>query len=221
MQAFLLDLFGLQHAIPATSLTLPAAQSWPAGTPYHRILKDLASACNFYVPWADQTGAIVTRTRDDLATRTPDVTYTGNNFVLIPIAEESETQRFANQIVVVSEDPNVGIISSTATNTDPDSPTSTVTLGRTITKVIRRTVADQTTADAIAETELGQSGSLYRRATLATQPDPRRWAHEVMALEVTGPYTLDNWWIRNWQLELKNDAIHKHTIAKVEAVVAE
>lgn len=216
----ILDQFGLRHAVPATSLTLPADRTWPVGTPYLRVLNDLLQACNMYSLWADPTGVCRTRVREELATRTADVTYTGGDFVLAPIDEEAETQRFANQVVVVTEDPNRGIIRAVATNDDPDSPTSTVRLGRTITKVLRRDVADQATADAIASSELQQSASLYRRATILTQPDPRRWAHEVIALEVEGTLPAESWWVRNWSLELRTGAPMRHTIAKVERVAA-
>ena len=213
-----IDLAGLRHAIPATTLTLPADRTWPIGTPLLTVVNDLLHACNMYSCWATRDGTIISRTTDTLATRTPDAAYSGTDFVLSPIREQAEVTRFANQVVVISEDANSGLISSTATNSDPDSPTSTVTLGRTITKVIRRSVAGQTAADAIAASELQEASSLYRRATLSLQPDPRRWAHEVLSLEVDGVLASENWWVRSWQLPLKSGSRMSMTVAKVEKV---
>lgn len=210
----LLDAVGLRHAIPGTSLTLPADRTWAIGTPYLTVVNDLLQACNMYTCWATRDGTIVSRVTDTLATRTPDATYTVNDFVLSPIKEQVEMARFANQVVIVSEDANSGLITSVATNADPDSPTSTVSLGHTITKTIRRSVADQTTANAIAAAELQEAGSLYRRATLSLQPDPRRWAHEVISFEG------EKWWVRSWSLPLRYDARMSMTVAKVEKVTA-
>src|SRR5690606_977996 len=111
--------------------------------------------------------------------RTPDIEYTyGDGFVLSPFTDEVEMTRFANRIIVVSDNPDIDPpIVAVATNADPDSPTSTVRLGRTIVKEIRRDAADQSTAAAIAQHELELASSYYRRATLTTaNADPRREA---------------------------------------------
>mgnify|MGYP001194473650 FL=1 len=112
------------------------------------------------------------------------------------------------------------MLTSVKTNADPDSPISTVTLGRTITKVIQSDAADQTTLDAIAENYLRDEAGLYRRATLLTSIDPRREAHEVYELTVDGVYAAERWWARNWRVQLSIGAQHQHTLGKVERVVA-
>ena len=216
----ILDALGLRNALPANTLTLPVARTWAPGTTWLRVVNDLLHDCNFYSLWFDATGVAVTRVSDDLLARTADATYADSDFVLIPIDEEADTTRFANQVVVYVDDPARAPLSSVRTNADPDSPTSTVTLGRTITKTLQSTAADQTTLDAIAVSELQQAGSMYRRATLVTQPDPRRGAHEVLALDVDGVFAAENWWSRNWVLPLANGAQMKHAVAKVEKVVA-
>lgn len=216
----ILDALGLAHALPTTSLTLPVARTWPAGTPWLRVVNDLLHAAGMYSLWFDASGIARTRAYDDLSTRTPDVTYTGEDFVLIPITEEAETTRLANQVVAVVNDPGQAPLTSTKTNADPDSPISTVTLGRTITKVIQSDAADQSTLDAIAENYLRTEAGLYRRATLLTSIDPRREAHEVYELTVDGVYVAERWWARNWRVQLTIGAQQQHTLGKVERVVA-
>ena len=216
----ILDDLGLAHALPTTSLTLPVARTWPAGTPWLRIVNDLLHAAGMYSLWFDASGIARTRAYDDLSTRTPDVTYTGDDFVLIPITEEAETTRLANQVVAVVDDPSRAVLTSVKTNADPDSPISTVTLGRTITRVIQSDAADQATLDAIAENYLRNEAGLYRRATLLTSIDPRRDAHEVYEMTVDGVYAAERWWARNWRVQLSIGAQHQHTLGKVERVVA-
>lgn len=216
----ILDALGLAHALPTTALTLPVARTWPAGTPWLRVVNDLLHAANMYSLWFDASGIARTRTTDDLSTTTPNVTYTGEDFVLIPIAEEAETTRLANQVVAVVNDPSQAPLTSTRTNADPDSPISTVSLGRTITRVLSAEAADQTTLDAIADNYLRNEAGLYRRATLLTSIDPRRDAHEVYEVTVDGVYTAERWWARNWRVQLDIGAQHMHTLGKVERVVA-
>lgn len=216
----ILDAFGLSHALPSTTLTLPVARTWPAGTPWLRVVNDLLHAAGMYSLWFDASGTARTRSYDDLSTRTPDVTYTGDDFVLIPITEEAETTRLANQVVAVVDDPSRAVLTSVKTNADPDSPISTVSLGRTITKVLNADAADQATLDAIAENYLRDEAGLYRRATLLTSIDPRRDAHEVYELTVDGVYAAERWWARNWRVQLSIGAQHQHTLGKVERVHA-
>lgn len=216
----ILDDLGLSHALPNTALTLPVARTWPAGTPWLRIVNDLLHAAGMYSLWFDASGIARTRAYDDLSTRTPDVTYTGDDFVLIPITEESETTRLANQVVAVVDDPSRAVLTSVKTNADPDSPISTVTLGRTITRVIQSDAADQTTLDAIAENYLRNEAGLYRRGTLLTSIDPRRDAREVYELTVDGVYAAERWWARNWRVQLTIGAQQQHTLGKVERVAA-
>lgn len=216
----ILDDLGLAHALPTTVLTLPVARTWPAGTPWLRVVNDLLHAAGMYSLWFDASGIARTRAYDDLSTRTPDVTYSGDDFVLIPITEEAETTRLANQVVAVVNDPGQAPLTSTKTNADPDSPISTVSLGRTITKVVQSDAADQATLDAIAENYLRTEAGLYRRATLLTSIDPRREAHEVYELTVDGVYVAERWWARNWRVQLDIGAQQQHTLGKVERVVA-
>lgn len=217
----ILDAFSLRSALAQTTLTLPVAMTWPVGTPWLRVVNDLLGGANFYPLWFDASGVGRTRPVEEPNSRTATVTYTGDDFILTaPIAEESDTTRFANQVVGVVEDPNRGILRSVKTNADPDSPTSTVSLGRTITHVVRADrAADQTTLDLIVTNKL-QSFGLYRRATLQTAPDPRRDAHEVYEITVEDLYDAELWIARSWSLDCRPGAPMQHAIERIEKVVA-
>lgn len=215
----ILNAAGLLHALPSTSLTLPVARTWPPGTPWLTVVNDLLNGANMYQLAFDANGVARTRARTEMTSRTPDVVYSGHDFVLIPVEEEAETTRLANRVIAVVDDPSRPPLSSVATNEDPDSPISTVTLGRTITKVIQAdAAADQTTLDEIARNYLQREAGLYRRATLVTSIDPRREANEIYEITVDGVYAAERWWARNWAVELVIGAQMRHTLGKVERV---
>ena len=217
----IIDAYGLKNVLPNTSSTLPADITWPPGTPWLQVVNDLLHGVNMYSVWFDTEGNALSRTRDDLSDRTPDVTYTSDEFIMAPFEDEQDTTRFANQIVAVVNDPNRAILYSTKTNSDPDNPISTVTLGRTITKVLHpNTIADQTTLNNYALTELQQSAAVYKRSTIQTPIDPRRGAHEVYSLVIDGVAESETWWARNWTFECKVGGTMKHTLGRVHKLVA-
>lgn len=217
--ASILATFGLTYALPSVAVTLPVAMSWPPGTPWLRVINDLLQGCNLYSLWFDASGVARSRAPDALTGRSPDVTYQDTDFVLVPLAEESDTTRFANQVIAVIDDPNRPPLSSVATNSDPGSAISTVNLGRTITKIVRSDrAADQATLDAIALRALRDAASMYKRATLLTSIDPRRDAHEVYRLNIPGVYAGDSWWVRNWRADLVTGGEMRHALGRVERV---
>ncbi len=220
VQAILDDL-DVTHNMPATSSTLPVDMTWPPGTTWLAIINELLNGISMYTIWPDARGVFTTRPYDNLNTKTPDVTYLDSDFITTSLEEESETARFANQIIAILDDPARAPLSSVKTNDDPDSPTSTVRLGRTISKTLHvEAAADQAALDTWAEHALEAAASIYRRATLLTQPDPRRGAHEIYLITV-GTFTVaEKWWCRSWSLNLRTGRVMKHTIAKVEKVIA-
>ena len=218
----IIDRFGLQSALPNTSATLPVAMTWAPGTSYLAIATGLLRGAGMYALWFDVTGVARTRTLDELSARTFDVQYSGETFVLAgDVEEERETSRFANQIIAIIDDPARGVLSSVKTNSDPDSPTSTVSLGRTITRVIAGDrAADQDTLDLLAERELQASASMFRKVGIATSIDPRRDGHEVYGLDLGAVYEGTTWWCRSWAMELKTGGTMRHQLGEVERVVA-
>jgi hypothetical protein len=108
------------------------------------------------------------------------------------------------------------------TNTNPDSPTSTVSLGRTICKVIEvQNLQTQALADERALLECEQSASVYRKAKLPTALDPARRIHEVYELDIErdGEELLTGkWWCRGWEMNLVVGGVMTHELACVEAI---
>lgn len=214
--------------IPATAATLVAGLTWEAGIEKLRAVTDLLNAAGYYKPWADALGYLTSRPYDDLASLTASASYvTDADSIVIDAPAEMETDatRFANKIIVVCNSPDLDVpIVATATNSNPSSPTSTVVLGRTITKVLTpNNIVDLATAQALADRELQEAASVYVKGTLQTRLDFDRVgkAHEAFNLQVSrnGDVLLDGkWWSKGWRMPLVVGGQMTHEIARVEAV---
>lgn len=211
----------IPFALPTTDKVLPAPQSWPPGTPWLVIVNWLLDRVNLYQLACDASGVARTRVRDEMSGRTPDVTYSGEDLLLIPIEEEAETTRLANQVIAVVDDPAQPPLSAVVTNNDPSNPISVAALGRVITRVIPVDGApDAPTIEAIARNYLEREAGLYRRATLLTSIDPRREANEIYEVNADGVYVAERWWAQNWAFELTIGTQMVHTVGKVERITA-
>lgn len=209
----------IPHALPSTDKTLPAPQSWPPGTPWLTIVNWLLDRVNLYQLACDATGVGRTRVRDSMSERSPDVQY--QDMLLIPIAEEAETTRLANQVIAVVDDPGQPPLSAVVTNEDPANPISVTALGRTFTRTIRVDGApDETTLEAIARNYLEREAGLYRRATLMTSIDPRREANEIYEVTAEGVYLAERWWAQSWGFQLVIGSQMAHSVGKVERITA-
>lgn len=213
------DDLGLRHRFPPSSLTLPLDSPWDAGAPRLEVVNSLLQGAGMYIHWFDATGVATTRNLEELAARTPDATYTGNDFVLTPIEDEQDTNRLANRVVVVVTDPDRPGMAGVATNMDPDSPISVPNLGRIISKRLERdSAATQQILNEAAQRELEASASLYERATLLTPIDPRRDAREVYRLDVDGVYEDSRWWVQGWSVDYEPanpPAVMTHNLGRV------
>lgn len=214
--AFSADRF--RYVLPVSSKTAPVDQPWDVGTPWITVANDMLHAVGCYNHWFDNDGILRSRLLDDGATRTPDVVYAaGDGFIVPPADEDVEDTRFANQVVVVVNNPDREPLVAVATNNDPDSPTSTVALGMTITKRLTGDrAADQETLQTLANHELSQSSSFYRRLTLNTLVDPRRAPNEVYEVTLPGASDAERWYCRGWTLDLRTGAAMQHRLSRVQ-----
>lgn len=117
-------------------------------------------------------------------------------------------------------------------NDDPDSPTSTVSLGwidpvtetlypREIVRMeTPSNIETQAQAEEMANRLLQESLSFYRRLEITTLPDPGRSMHEIYELNIenrAGTVIDGKWWCRGWELGFTTkDPVMRHTLHRVE-----
>lgn len=208
----------LNGVIVSPGLTLPAALTWPAGTPWLTVINDLLGPINYYPLWFDRTGVARSSPQVDFATYPPTVAYTDSLWLLDSIAEKTDTTHTANVVIGSVNQPAVAPISSVKTNADPRSRVSTVRTGKTVTKTVKKPAPSQAMLDAVATQKLLVESWGALQATITTQIDPRRDAHELYSLTDTAAgYSNDLWAVETWKFNI-GDPSMQHVVGHVDPV---
>lgn len=146
------------HAITPSTATLANPLVWPAGTTKLQIVNDLLSVINYFSLFTNGEGQFRGEPYVKPASR-PTVWdfLDGANCIYLPtFTKDVDLFAIPNKVLAITQgDGTTAALTSTATNTDPTSPYSTVSRGRTITRTITGVeAADQATLDAFAERRL-------------------------------------------------------------------
>ncbi len=214
-----------RYSIPSSSATLPEARSYEAGTSKLRLVNDLLLAAGYYPVFADKDGILRSMAFRALKSVTPAVTYrapaTDNVRVLRSVDLEPIEDALANRIVVIRDSSTDSPYTKVVTNANASSPTSTATLGATITKVIRSgRLASNSAADSLATRLLEEASTFLYRMRIQTTPDPARAPHEVYSLDIrndAAEIVADGtWWCTSWTIGFTTDnAVMSHTLNKL------
>ncbi|MDP9475227.1 MAG: hypothetical protein M3R38_05955, partial [Actinomycetota bacterium] len=192
------------------------------------IVNEILNAGGFEALKADRHGRFYAREMNEDSKRAPDVFYgphnvpDAENFVGEEVSDDWDDERFANRIVVTSDDVNQDPpLVAVAENRNPDSRGSYERMGRWITKRVNlKTITSQVDADRMARAQLEAASGFYRRATINTLRDPRREPDETyeMAVDSEGVRVMDGRWrVINWSLSMSGGLEPmQHEIAKVE-----
>lgn len=198
---------GLRYSIPASTLTLSAAKTWPPDVSKLTIVNDLLNGAGYYTLWADRFGVLKSVPYFELASAHPTLQlFSGEGSTVIDaIEQEGIFETLANKIIVYKENTQGASIRVTRTNNDPASPTSTVTLGRVKTRVIKDSnIADVATAQAIARRAIEEAATYTNKLKITTFPLPERDLHEVYDLAIYNgdgaPIGFGLWWCDSWEL---------------------
>lgn len=120
--------------------TLPTDRSWPLGTSYLDIINELLQAINYNPLWFNSSGLAVLEPAEEINVGNIDHEMDSSNVksLLLPsITEESDIFSTPNRIICTCSTPDRSVLTVRATNTNPDSPLSTVRRGRVIAKLVK------------------------------------------------------------------------------------
>lgn len=192
--------------------------SWGPGTSKLEIVNHLLQGCEHHPLSTDRTGRLVSAKVGDLTTTEPAATY-GAGSVVGTVRHDPDTTTLCNHVVVVKDNPGEAPLVATLTNDNPASPTSTVALGVTISRVVRDPyLADQAAADALARKVLEEGSAVYNVMTLETLPDLAGIDGRVVAIDLKGRdgSVVDDgtWWRRGWALPLAAGTM-RHELGKL------
>lgn len=229
----------LNHAVPDQMISLPPTDvalrntitfdpsADQTGSNWLAICNALLNAGGFYALQTTADGRFTTEKMGSRHVMAPSVIYDEiqDRFVVGEVTDNWDDTRFANRIVVRSQDvADTPPIVSVKENRNPLSQGSYDYLGRWVSKSVNmQTVASQADADTMAQAELEKASGYYRKLTLLTLPDPRRGLREIYELrlnDVRGEELLGGRWaVTSWSLPLSDppDAM-SHEISRVEEV---
>lgn len=147
------------HAITPSAATLVNPLVWPAGTTKLQIINDLLTVVNYFSLFCNGDGQYRGEPYVKPASR-PTVWdfLDGANCIYQPtFSKDVDLFAIPNTVIALTQGDGTtpGLVSVPAVNSDPASPYSTVSRGRTITRVYSGVeAADQATLDAFAERQL-------------------------------------------------------------------
>lgn len=190
----------------------------PDQTPWLRVINRLFAAGGFHALYTDAGGRFTTRRLTDRADREPQVLYSsrrgssgalrGELLVVEDLRDSFDDDRFANRVIVMSEDVNTSPpIYVIAENNDPNSPASIPSIGVfqkdpiTLQNVASRDVAEDHAREALA-----RSSGFNHQLAFSTVPEPRRGPWEVYELDILNDHGAvvaeGNWFVTGWTLPL-------------------
>lgn len=210
-----------KYNLTPTSATLPTPRDWDPGTSRLQIINDLLGAINYKSLYFDENGTAVARPYVSPALRASEYTYQDNDQSVIFQDAEQSLDLFAipNLWVATCSEPDRDPLTSTYTNTNADSPTSTVSRGRTImADPISVEAADQTSLDAIVARAAYEASQVYEQATFYSGIMPMHGEHDCLtfvfsALGLSAKYTESS-----WSFELKAGARMTHNVRRVVSI---
>jgi hypothetical protein len=207
-----------KYEMSVSVATLPVQMVWDAGTSKLKILNDLLSAINYEQLYFDESGTAQVQPHIDPRLRTPEYVYnTGSVSVLTAQASQSlDLFKQPNRWVLIVSDPDRTVLKSVVTNNDPDSPTSTVSRGRTITAfAAEQDAVDQFTLDQKAAKLAQEASQVYEEVEFSTAVIPTHSHRDIYtliypALGIQGDYVEVG-----WSYNLVAGDIMKHTARRV------
>jgi len=207
--------------IAASASVLPTAKDWDPGTSKLKIMNDLLAAINYNSLSFDEDGVAIVSPYVLPSSRAEEYTYADNDSsVLMPRVEQTlDLFSVANRWVLVVSDPDRSTLSSTYTNTNPSSPTSTISRQRTIVDFrTEQDASDQTSLDAKASRLAFEASQIFESIEFSTGIMPFHSGNDVYRITY-GVLAVDAKYSEHtWAYKLEAGAEMKHRARRVVSV---
>lgn len=211
-----------KYNIDFSDKTLPNDIEYEPGTEKTKPIADFLTAINFTPLWVDDYGYFTARKYISPADRDPDYRYEENEFSVITngVEEELDLYSVPNKWVAVhtSADSTSNVLSmiSEYTNSDPNSPTSTVSRGRTIVDYRKvEEIADQEALNAYVQRIAFEASQIFGKVRFQTAIMPFHGFQDVLYL-VNESLGIDGKYAETaWSFALKPGAVMEHEVRAV------
>jgi len=214
--------------IAPTDKTLASTTSWKPATTKLEVINDLLNAIGYYTLYMTKDGMLASKPYQSAKTPNVSVVYDTTDpysrvMVHGAVKKDTTPDRIANKVVVVKDNANEDPIVAVAINSNPLSPTSTVSLGITIAKTYTESnFVDEEAAQVMAQRRLEEASQVYNKLTLTTTVDVNREPHEVYQLNIHDPVdggvVVDGIWnCRGWTIGFTpSDGQMTHELSNID-----
>lgn len=157
--------------VTPSSKTAGVTREWPPGLPWRVVINRLCRMINYESLFFDENGVAIVRPY--LLPRQRPASYTyrdARDGLIIPEVDQTlDTFNVANKWIIVVSEPDRPMIKSITSNTDPSSPTSTVSRGRIITDFrTEMDAVDQATLDDLAQRYKHEASQIFENLEFET-----------------------------------------------------
>lgn len=207
-----------QFAMESSAETLPVARDWKPGTDKNIIVNDLLDSIGFTTLSFSSFGAAVAMPYRSPAARPLGYRYASDDrSVLVPdMTHELDLFDIPNKWVLVVSEPDRPELVSTFTNTNEDSPTSTVNRGRTIVDFREDVEAtSQESLDAQAVRLAVEASQVYEAVEFRTGLMPHHEDAEVLELVHATLGDVARYVEHTWDMRLEAGEKMAHRVRRV------
>ncbi|AXB47316.1 LamG-like jellyroll fold domain-containing protein [Amycolatopsis albispora] len=207
-----------RYSVVPNAATLPVSKMWDTGTTRLQIANDLLGAINYEGLHFDEDGTAVARPYQSLAERAPGYVYDDSEVsVLLPgMTQTLDTFDQPNKWVLTVSDPDRPVLRAEATNSNPNSPVSTVARGRTIVEVRdEQDAVDQAALQAKVDRLAQESSMVFEQVEFSTGLMPVHQHADTYRIAYSALGIGDKYSEYRWSYELRQGARMRHTARKV------
>lgn len=199
-------------------LTLPVAMEWEPGTSHLQILNDLLGAINYESAFFNELGYLICRPYLSPSDRPSEFAYItdASSVITGDVGQTVDLFDVPNQWTIVVSEADRAVLVSSYTNSNPASPTSTVSRGRTISDYrTEQDAADQTTLDALVARLAFEASQVYEVIEFKTILMPIHSNADVYDLEIADVVVNAKYGETGWSLPLEAGAQMTHKVRRV------
>ncbi len=211
----------IKSSIIKTASVLPAVMEWEPGTSKLTIINDLLGAVNYESATYDEDGVFVGRPYITPQNRTAQFGYAtdAESVITGDVNQSMDLFKIPNKWIIVVSEPDRTPLTGTYTNSDPLSPTSTVSRGRTIVEFrTEQNAPDQVTLDAQAARLAFEASQVYEVIEFNTALMPIHQNMDVFNLTIDGLEVANKYAEQSWSMTLANGATMTHRVRKVVSI---
>lgn len=195
---------------------MPTARSWQLGTSYLAIVNELLQAINYNPLWFNSSGLAVLEPAEEINVGNIAHEMDSSNIknLLLPtITEESDIFNTPNRIICTCSTPDRSVLTVRATNTNPNSPLSTVRRGRVIAKLVKvKDIFDSASLQAYAQKLLRETMYTGETYTVETALFPGWGVYDAVHLRFGEINCLCR--ETEWSMTLQVGGTMKHILEK-------